>query len=92
MTEEYYVCSLNFTDRTNKDYLNNKIISLSGKTSGNGSVVNENGYRYEGKAPNNYIWFNNQMWRIIGVFDSSSHGVENTNLVKIIKADRKSVV
>lgn len=87
MTEEYSVCSLNFTDRTNKDYLNNKIIALSGKNSGNGSVVNENGYRFEGKSPNNYIWFNNQMWRIIGVFDSSSHGVENTNLVKLIKAD-----
>lgn len=53
----------------------------------NGSEVNENGYRFEGKSPNNYIWFNNQMWRIIGVFDSSSHGVENTNLVKLIKAD-----
>lgn len=87
MSEEYSVCSLNFIDRTNKDYLNQKIVALSGKTSGNGSVVQENGYRYEGKAPNNYIWFNNQMWRIIGVFGSESHGVADTNLVKIIKAD-----
>lgn len=83
MSEEYSVCSLQFNDRTNKDYLNSKIIALSG----NGSVVQENGYRYEGKTPNNYIWFNNQMWRIIGVFGQDSHGVANTNLVKIIKAD-----
>ncbi len=44
-------------------------------------------YRYEGKNPNNYIYFNNELWRIIGVFDSASHGVSNTNLVKIIRND-----
>ncbi len=43
--------------------------------------------RYEGKNPNNYIWFNNEYWRIIGVFDSASHGQDNKNLVKIIRAD-----
>ena len=42
--------------------------------------------RYEGKNPNNYVWFNNEYWRIIGVFDSSSHG-QSGNLVKIIRAD-----
>ena len=45
----------------------------------------DTGYRYEGKDPNNYIYFNNELWRIIGVFGSSSHGVSNTNLVKIIR-------
>ena len=43
--------------------------------------------RYEGKNPNNYVWFNNEYWRIIGVFDSASHGQANKNLVKIIRAD-----
>ena len=47
----------------------------------------DTGYRYEGKNPNNYVYFNNELWRIIGVFDSSSHGVSNTNLVKIIRND-----
>ena len=47
----------------------------------------DTGYRYEGKNPKNYVWFNDELWRIIGVFDSSSHGVSNTNLVKIIRAD-----
>ena len=42
-------------------------------------------YRYEGKNPNNYIWFNNELWRIIGVFDENSHGVSGQNLVKIIR-------
>ena len=45
------------------------------------------GTRYEGKNPNNYVWFNNEYWRIIGVFDSSTHGQANKNLVKIIRAD-----
>ena len=47
----------------------------------------DTGYRYEGKNPNNYIWFNNELWRIIGVFDETSHGQSGQNLVKIIRAD-----
>ena len=47
----------------------------------------DTGYRYEGKNPNNYIWFNNELWRIIGVFDEASHGVSGQNLVKIIRAN-----
>lgn len=79
-------CNISFTT-ISKTYLNNKIIGLSGTTQGNGQVVNENGYRYEGQDPNNYVWFNNELWRIIGVFDSSSEGISNTNLVKIIRND-----
>ena len=45
------------------------------------------GTRYEGKNPNNYVWFNNEYWRIIGAFDSASHGVSGQTLVKIIRAD-----
>ena len=80
-------CNLSYTTRTNKTYLNSYITSLAGTTQGTGQVVNENGYRYEGKNPNNYVWFNNELWRIIGVFDSASHGVSGKNLVKIIRAD-----
>ena len=76
--------SFNTIDTT---YLNNYIIGLSGSTQGTGQVVNENGYRYEGKNPNNYIRFNNELWRIIGVFDNASHGVSGQNLVKIIRAN-----
>ncbi len=79
-------CDINFSTIT-KTSLNDYIISLSGTTQGTGKVVNENGYRYEGKNPNNYIWFNNEYWRIIGVFDSASHGVNGKNLVKIIKEE-----
>ena len=84
---KYSSCSLNYTDSTSKVNLASYIMGLSGKTQGTGKVVNENGHRYEGKNPNNYIWFNNEYWRIIGVFDSASHGQSGKNLVKIIRAD-----
>ena len=80
-------CNVSYTEKEEKTYLNDYIISLSGQTQGTGQVVNENGYRYEGKNPNNYIWFNNELWRIIGVFDEDSHGVSGENLVKIIRED-----
>ena len=84
---KYTNCTLTYQTPSSKNYLNNYIIGLSGTTQGTGQVVNENGYRYEGKNPNNYVWFNNELWRIIGVFDSASHGVSGQNLVKIIRAD-----
>ena len=84
---KYSSCNLNYTDSTSKVNLATYITGLTGKTQGTGKVVNENGYRYEGKNPNNYIWFNNEYWRIIGVFDSASHGQSNKNLVKIIRDD-----
>ena len=86
ITSDDVTCDIKF-ETIPKTYLNDYIISLSGKTQGTGQVVNENGYRYEGKNPNNYIWFNNEYWRIIGVFDSASHGQSNKNLVKIIRDD-----
>ena len=82
----YTNCTLTYENPQSKNYLNNYIIGLSGQTQGTGQVVEENGYRYEGKDPNNYIWFNNELWRIIGVFDESSHGQSGQNLVKIIRA------
>ena len=86
ITSDDVTCDINFSTIT-KTNLNDYIISLAGTTQGTGQVINENGYRYEGKNPNNYIWFNNEYWRIIGVFDSASHGVSGKNLVKIIRAD-----
>ena len=86
MSGEEVRCNLDFTTISQTN-LNNYIIGLSGTTQGTGQVVQENGYRYEGKDPNNYIWFNNELWRIIGVFDENSHGQSGQNLVKIIRND-----
>ena len=57
-------------------------------TNSNGDTVTA-GYRYEGKKPNNYIWFNNEMWRIIGVIPTctASGCTTKEDLVKIIRAE-----
>jgi len=48
-------------------------------------VVNQNGVRYEGKDPDNYVWYNCtddndtstcERWRIIGVFDGTDVGLD----------------
>ena len=44
-------------------------------------------YRYVGADPNNYVWFNNDMYQIIGVFDENSHGKTGQYLVKLIIAN-----
>ena len=45
-------------------------------------------YRFRGADPNNYVLFNNDLYRIIGVFDSNSHGVKDKYLIKLIMADK----
>ena len=44
-------------------------------------------YRYVGADPDNYVWFNNDMYQIIGVFDENSHGKTGQYLVKLIMAN-----
>ena len=45
-------------------------------------VYNENGYRYQGSSPNNYIYMTNdtskskELWRIIGIFSDGENGEE----------------
>ena len=69
--------------------LNTYVQSLVSTTSSqtDWKVVNLNGYRYIGANPNNYVWFNNELWQIIGVFGENSHGQANRMLTKLIKAD-----
>lgn len=79
-------CDVEF-ETTTKKLFNDYIISLKGTTQGTGRLLSDTGYRYEGKNPNNYVWFNNEYWRIIGVFDSNDHGQSGKNMVKIIRED-----
>ena len=43
-------------------------------------------YRFRGGDPNNYVLFNNDLYRIIGVFDENTHGIEGKYLVKLIRS------
>ena len=55
----------------------------------NTATRNENGKRYQGKNPDNYIWFNDELWRIIGNIPVClTSGCSTTeNRVKIIRND-----
>ena len=47
--------------------------------------TNSHEYRYVGAEVKNYVKFNNDMYRIIGVFDSKSHG-KSGEMVKLIRS------
>ena len=79
-------CQISFT--TGSDLLSSKM-TTSG-TSGNGTITNStHGYRYQGNNPDNYVWFNNEMWRIIGYVPvCMTSGCSSTeNRVKIIRKE-----
>ena len=48
--------------------------------------TDDHNLRYVGATPNNYISFNNEVWRIIGIFDVYNNDTKkNEKLVKIIR-------
>ena len=55
----------------------------------NKATRNENGKRYQGKNPDNYVWFNDELWRIIGNIPVclTSGCASTENRVKIIRND-----
>ena len=87
---ESTTCTVNFEeniDETFADYLISKECSTT-PTSDDAAkdcLLNENGYRYEGKNPNNYVLFNDELWRIIGVFSVNTQSNGTQNLVKLIR-------
>ena len=76
-------CNITFTPKTPS---NEKLLTT---IVNNKATRNENGYRYEGKDPNNYIWFNDELWRIIGNIPVClTSGCSSTqNRAKIIRND-----
>jgi len=73
-------CNINFTSKPNT--LKKVIETVNANQNYDG-----NGYRYSGKNPNNWIWFNGEKWRIIGSIPTctSSNCATQENLVKIIR-------
>ena len=66
--------------------LSETVMALAGTSGSN--VYNEGnaGYRYEGASVNNYITFNDETWRIVGVEEGSSIGLNaGKYYTKIIK-------
>ena len=89
-------CNVSFT--SNPKLLSNIVntTSTSGVVSGNGLLYKSDyGVRYKGNNPNNYIWYNKELYRIIGKTpvctavntDNTCKTWNNNGLVKIIRND-----
>ena len=84
-------CKVSFTSNT-KSKAYDKIISLWNNTDGTNNIFKETHtfddnttyteYRYEGTDTevNNYVWFNNELWRIIGAFPGGTPTTSATSL------------
>ena len=75
-------CSITFKKK--QTTLADKIIAKSANNEDN--VHNEDGYRYEGSNPNNYIYMETngtkELWRIIGLFPDGENG---ENVIRVRK-------
>ena len=83
-------CTVEFTSNDNETFANYLIGKECSTTptsddAAKDCLVNENGYRYEGKNSNNYVLFNDELWRIIGVFSVNTQSNGTQNLVKLIR-------
>jgi len=87
-------CNIDFITITNDNkseyVVSNKVQnSATQQTTTNNAGGSDVSYRYNGKDPANYVWFNNEMWRIIGLMPTctASGCTSSANLVKIIRND-----
>ena len=60
----------------------------NGNTSLTNDCTDDKNIRYVGANPNNYVSFNNELWRIIGVFNQVlDKNDEEESLIKIVRLD-----
>ena len=93
---EEIMCELNLGNLTPEDKIQISASSVD-LASGSGSLkfyqldsnkVVDYGYRYEGKNVDNYIKFNDETWRIIGVEEGSTIGLQDgKRYTKIIRSE-----
>ena len=81
---DFVNCDISFTQKTpsNSELLKTIVINKGASTS--------YGIRYRGKNPDNYVWYNDELWRIIGyvpVCLTSGCSSTEDSRVKIIRND-----
>ena len=93
--------SLSGNTYTISNITSNKTCSIAFKKNGislatliQTNAINENGYRYEGRDPNNYIQMEKtdgttEMWRIIGLFPDGANGED---AIRVRKAEYEEVI
>ncbi len=79
-------CQVDFITPNSQGTLIDYIENLAKKEELISDETIDKNLRYIGKNPNNYIWFNNELWRIIGVMNNikNIYG-ESKSRIKIIR-------
>ncbi len=80
-----YIISQSKGDSWPADLTDSGLYATNKYTADDGTIKYHD-YRYIGANVNNWVSFNNDLYRIIGVFDENSHGVTGKYLVKLIMA------
>ncbi len=80
-----YIKSLSKGDTWPADLTDSGVYATNSYTADDGTTKYHD-YRYVGANVNNWVSFNNDLYRIIGVFDENSHGIKGQYLVKLIMA------
>ena len=85
MTERNTKCTLYF-EKTGAGYIED--LYENGDSSLAYDETVDNNLRYIGANPNNYVSFNNELWRIIGVFNNIDDGTGNKETrIKIMRSE-----
>jgi len=82
------VCTITFTEGEDfKTYLTNLAQTDTTNLVANDGTTDKN-LRYIGSDPNNYVRFNNELWRVIGVMNNVPDSTGNkASHIKLIRAD-----
>ncbi len=68
-----------------------ELYTLTKENEPNGHIIVENGVRYTGASPNNYVSFNGELWRIIGIFDGKIKIIKNESIgSKVWNSEQKN--
>ena len=57
-----------------------ELYTLTKENTPTGHIIVENGVRYTGLNPNNYVSFNGELWRMIGIFDGKMKIIRNESI------------
>lgn len=78
-SEKEGTLNLNYIfEKTDEEYAVDKVSDLAQENTEELFIDDKNNIRYYGKTPNNYILFNKELWRIIGVINNRLKIVKNS--------------
>ncbi len=84
------ICTISFESYTSRDLIEvlketNELVKFTHEATVQTGANTNIDYRYIGKDPNNYVLFNDELWRIIGIFNTDDGTGEFKERVKLIK-------